>query len=153
MAVVTEQAPVRRSAEPTPAPLMLGLGAFAVVQLGLAVWMAAAPRSFFDAIGPFDTYNPHYIRDVSTYNAALGVGFLLALRRPAWRIPVLATTAVQFALHSVNHLIDIDASHPAWVGYFDFFALAGATVQLAWLLTASGGRRRPLPTAQEGGSP
>ena len=41
---------------------------------------------------------------------------------------MLAITTAQFALHSVNHLVDIEKSHPAWNGYFDFFSLAGATL-------------------------
>ncbi len=48
-------------------------------------------------------------------------------------MPVLALTTIQYALHSVNHLIDIGKAHPAWNGYFDFFSLAAATVLLAWL--------------------
>ena len=48
-------------------------------------------------------------------------------------MPVLALTTIQYALHSVNHLIDIGKAHPAWNGYFDFFSLAAAAVLLAWL--------------------
>ena len=96
--------------------------------------MAVAPHAFFTAIGPFGARNDHYVRDVATFNAALGVGLLVAVRRPSWRVPVLAITTVQFALHSVNHLVDIGRRPPGWVGYFDFFALAVGTLQLAWLL-------------------
>jgi len=85
-------------------------------------------------VGPFGVRNDHYIRDTATFSAAIGVGLLIALRRPSWRVPMLAITTVQFALHSVNHLVDIDKSHPAWNGYFDFFSLAAATVLLGWLL-------------------
>lgn len=118
----------------------LGLGAFAVYHFALAVLMAAAPHVFYTQIGPFGPQNDHYIRDTATFNAALGFGLLVALRRPAWRIPVLTVTTVQFALHSINHLIDIDSAHPAWTGYFDFFALAAATVLLAFLLRAARAR-------------
>ena len=57
----------------------------------------------------------------------------MAVVRPSWRVPVLAVTTVQFALHTVNHLVDIGDAHPRWNGYFDFFSLAAATVLLAWL--------------------
>jgi hypothetical protein len=125
-----------------PGVITVGVAAFAAVQLGLAVWMAVAPHSFFTAIGPFSGFNGHYIRDASTFQAALGFGLLVAVREPSWRVPALAMTLVQFALHSINHLVDIGAAHPSWTGYFDFFTLAGATVQLAWLLAAAraGGR-------------
>ncbi len=57
----------------------------------------------------------------------------MAARRPAWRVPILAITTIQYALHSLNHLLDIAKAHPAWTGYFNFFSLAAATVLLAWL--------------------
>ena len=85
-------------------------------------------------MGPFGARNDHYIRDTATFSAAIGAGLLVSLRRPSWRVPMLAVSAVQFALHSVNHLVDIDKAHPAWTGYFDFFSLALTTVLLAWLL-------------------
>lgn len=129
----------RRAAPASPsAPdsgvIVAGLIAFAAVHFALAIFMAVAPHEFYTAIGPFGARNDHYIRDNATYNAALGLGLAISVRRPAWRIPVLAVTTVQFALHSINHLADIGDAHPAWVGYFDFFALAAASLQLAWLL-------------------
>jgi hypothetical protein len=131
-----------------------GLIAFAAIDLALALLMAASPHRFYTAVGPFGAFNGHYIRDVATFNAALGVGFVIAVRVPSWRVPVLAISLVQFALHSVNHLVDIGKSHPAWNGYFDFFSLAAATALLAWLLRAElatrAGAPRPL---SQGDSP
>jgi hypothetical protein len=120
-----------------PGPLELGIGAFAFLQLALAVWMVAAPHTFYTALGPFDVYNGHYIRDVATFYAALGAGLAISLRRPSWRVPALAITAVQYGLHSVNHLFDIANAHPHWTGYLDFFSLAAATLLLAWLTRAA----------------
>ena len=120
-----------------PGLIRVGVAAFAAVELALAIWMAAAPHSFFKAIGPFAGYNAHYIRDVATFQAALGFGLLVSVWERSWRVPALGITLVQFALHSVNHLADIGASHPAWAGYFDFFALAAATLQLALLFAAA----------------
>jgi hypothetical protein len=116
-----------------PSTLLAGLVAFALVQLFLALFMAVAPHGFFTAVGPYGTYNGHYIRDVSTFYGAIGVGLLVAVRKPVWRVPVLAITTIQYALHSFNHLLDIAKAHPAWTGYFNFFSLAAATVLLAWL--------------------
>ena len=113
--------------------LLLGLSAFAVYHIALAIFMVAGAHAFYKSIGPFDAYNPHYIRDVATYSAAIGVGLAVAVVRPTWRVPVLAVTTVQFALHTINHLVDIGDAHPRWNGYFDFFSLAAATVLLAWL--------------------
>ncbi len=116
-----------------PSVLTVGVAVFAVYHLALAIFMAGAPHAFFTAIGPFGARNDHYVRDVATYNAAIGVGFAVAIRRASWRVPVLAIATIQFALHSINHLVDIDSAHPAWTGYFDFFSLAAATALLAWL--------------------
>jgi hypothetical protein len=116
-----------------PSTLLAGLVAFALVQLFLALFMAVAPHAFFTAVGPYGTYNGHYIRDVSTFYGAIGVALLVAVRMPAWRGPVLAITTIQYALHSLNHLLDIAKAHPAWTGYFNFFSLAAATLALAWL--------------------
>jgi hypothetical protein len=55
---------------------------------------------------------------------------------------------VQFGLHSVNHLVDIDTAHPEWVGYFDFFSLGAATAQLVWLLSSAGASGRVQLTAK-----
>jgi len=74
--------------------------AFAAYHLVLALFMAIAPHAFFTDVGPFGARNDHYVRDVATYNAALGVGFLIAFQRRSWRVPVLVITLVQFALRS-----------------------------------------------------
>ena len=110
-----------------------GLIVLAAYHLGLALFMVASPHTFFRAIGPFEEVNRHYIRDFATYSAALGVGFLMAIRRPSWRVPVLAIATVQFALHTVNHLIDASSAHPRWTGWFDFVSLLASTVLLAWM--------------------
>ena len=101
-------------------------------------------------MGPFGARNDHYVRDVATYNAALGVGFLIAVQRRSWRVPMLAITLVQFALHSVNHLVDIGNAHPAWNGYFDFFSLAIATALLVWLLRLALAEARSSPRPARG---
>ena len=134
-------------ADPALADLLLlaGLAGFALYHLVLAVFMALAPHAFFTSVGPFGAFNSHYIRDTATFNAALGVGFVVAITRPSWRVPVLAVTTVQFALHSLNHLIDIDGAHPAWTGYFDFFSLLAATLLLGGLLAHTRTRSAPSP--------
>jgi hypothetical protein len=118
---------------PDPSVVVVGLAAFAVIQLGLSLFMAVSPHGFYTDVGPFGAFNGHYIRDVASFYAAIGVGLLLAIRHVSWRVPALAVTTIQYALHSVNHLLDIDKAHPAWDGYFDFGSLAAATVLLAWL--------------------
>jgi len=122
-------APGRRA----EAALRIGLIVLAAYHLGIALWMAGAPHSFYRTLGPFDAYNAHYLRDVATFEAALGFGFLVAIRRPSWRVPVLALTTVQFALHTFNHLLDADSAHPVWTGWFDFASLLASTLLLVWM--------------------
>ncbi|HEV3036037.1 MAG TPA: hypothetical protein VGX72_14760 [Solirubrobacteraceae bacterium] len=122
---------------PGPSVVTVGLATFAAIQLGLALFMAASPHGFYTAVGPFGAFNAHYIRDVASFYCAIGVALAVAIVRASWRVPVLALTGIQYALHCVNHLIDIDKAHPAWNGYFDFFSLAAATAALAWLCRAA----------------
>jgi hypothetical protein len=123
-----ERAALRKDA------LTAGLAILAAYDILLAAFMAAAPHAFYAKVGPFGTQNDHYIRDIATFSAAIGVGALVALRSRAWRVPVLTISVVQFALHSVNHLVDIGNAHPRWNGYFDFASLTVATILLALLL-------------------
>jgi hypothetical protein len=125
------------------------LGVFAVYYVGLGIWMAVSPDSFYTAIGPFETRNDHYLRDTATFQIAIGVGLWIAISRPSWRVPMLTISAIQFGLHSINHLVDIDSAHPRWIGYFDFFALLLTTVQLGWLLhVARRAHPEPPPAAR-----
>jgi hypothetical protein len=119
--------------DPGPSVVAVGLAIFAAIQLGLALLMAVSPHGFYKDVGPFGAFNGHYIRDVASFYGAIGIGLALAIGRISWRVPVLAVTTIQYALHSVNHLLDIGKAHPVWTGYFDFFSLAAATVLLAWL--------------------
>jgi hypothetical protein len=124
-----------------PVIAVLGLG-----QLGLGMWQALAAGSFFRVLGGFGTVNEHYVRDVSTFYVALGVGLLMAARRRAWRVPVLIVATVQYVLHTVNHLIDVGRSRPGWVGPFDAVLLGLTAAFLAALLWLEW-RARPDGTA------
>jgi hypothetical protein len=119
----------------------VGLLLFAAYSFAIAALMVLAPHVFFTDVGPFGSQNDHYLRDVASYNAAFGVALLIAYRRESWRTPILFTLALQFALHSLNHLADIGSAHPYWLGPADFISLALATAVLVWLARES---LRPL---------
>jgi hypothetical protein len=108
--------------------------AFALGQLllGLLLWLT--PGFFYDEIGPFGARNDHYMGDVATFYLALGAVALVAVRRVSWRVPVLALALVQYALHSLNHLIDIGESDPGWIGPADFVSLTLTAALLGWML-------------------
>jgi uncharacterized membrane protein len=122
-----------------------GVAALAAYNLAIGLYMLVAPRSFFETVGPFGAYNPHYVLDTSTWQLAFGVALVVAVRQASWRVPLLAFAVVQFALHAVNHIADAGEADPRWVGVFDAVALSITTVLLAGLLGAArqaeGGRR------------
>jgi hypothetical protein len=113
------------------------LALFAVAQLALGLLLWLAPGFFFDEIGPYGVRNDHYLGDLATWYLALGAAALVAVRRASWRVPVLALAFAQYALHSLNHLIDIDDAHPKWLGPANFVSLVLTSVLLAWMLSAT----------------
>ena len=121
--------------------LEVGLIAFAIYQFAIAALMVFAPHTFFTDVGPFGVQNDHYLRDTATYNAAFGAALAVAYWRVEWRTPVLCCVALQFVLHSINHLADIGSAHPRWLGPADFISLSLATAVLVWLARES---TRPL---------
>jgi hypothetical protein len=108
--------------------------------------MALAPASFHAAVAPFGVRNEHLLRDLSTVSLALGAAVLVAATRPTWRVPVVAITLLQFALHTLNHLLDIGQADPGWLGPASAVALGLATVALALTLRAA-----QQPTADQAG--
>lgn len=119
----------------------IGIIGFAAYHFVIAALMIFAPHTFFTDIGPFGTQNDHYLRDTASFNLAFGVSLAIAYRRAQWRTPILFCVALQFALHTLNHLADIGAAHPHWIGPFDFASLLIATAALLWLARESS---RPL---------
>ena len=112
------------------------LAAFAAVQVltGALLWLA--PGFFHDEIGPYGARNDHYMGDLATWYLALGAAAFVALRRAAWRVPGLAVLFLQYALHSVNHLIDVGEAEPGWLGPANLVSLVLATLLLGWMLRA-----------------
>jgi hypothetical protein len=108
--------------------------AFVVTQLvtGLLLWIA--PGFFYDEIGPYGPRNDHYMADLATFYLALGGVGLIALRRVSWRVPVLAFAVIAYALHSLNHLIDVGAAEPSWLGPANLALISLSTLLLAWML-------------------
>lgn len=113
--------------------IRVGLAAFSLVNLALAAALAFAPHAFFADVGPYGVRNDHYMRDLATFYAAFGAIGLVAYRRASWRTPVLCCLALEYALHTINHLADVGEAHPHWLGPANLASLAIATGALAWL--------------------
>ncbi len=114
--------------------LVVGLVAYGLYHLALGLLMVIAPGTFFAEIGPFGVQNDHYIRDTATYNLAAAAVLFAAARLRSWRVPVLVFLLIQFAFHSINHLVDIDEATPESLGVADFVGLLAGTALLALLL-------------------
>jgi hypothetical protein len=110
------------------------LAAFAALQVitGALLWLT--PGFFHDEIGPFGVRNDHYMGDLAAWYLALGAVAFLAIGRASWRVPVLALSFAQYALHSLNHLIDVGEADPEWLGPADFVSLVLTTILLGWML-------------------
>jgi hypothetical protein len=93
--------------------LLLVIASVQVV-IGALLWLV--PGFFFEAIGPYGVRNDHYMGDLATWYLANGAALFVAVRRVSWRMPVLFLTALQYALHSVNHLLDVGEAYPGWLG-------------------------------------
>ena len=111
--------------------LLIVFGAVQVVT-GALLWLA--PGFFHDEIGPYGARNDHYMGDLATWYLALGAAAFVAVRRGSWRVPVLALAFLQYALHSVNHLIDAGEADPGWLGPANLVSLVLATLLLGWML-------------------
>jgi hypothetical protein len=117
--------------------LRLVLINLAFAQLTLGVVLAVAPGFFFDTIADYGTQNDHYLRDISTFYLAFGVVLLAALERISWRVPLLAFGALQYGLHTLNHLLDIGEADPGWLGPFNFISLLLLTAGFVYALRIS----------------
>ena len=107
---------------------------FAIGQLALGLLLWLAPGFFYDEIGPYGPRNDHYMADLATFYLALGAVTLVAVRRASWRVPAIAFALIQYALHLLNHLIDIGESDPSWLGPANFASLVLTTLLLGWML-------------------
>ena len=110
------------------------LATFAAVQVltGALLWLA--PGFFHDEIGPYGVRNDHYMGDLATWHLALGAAAFVAVRERAWRVPVLALAFLQYALHSLNHVIDVGEADPDWLGPANLVLLVLTALLLGWML-------------------
>ncbi|GAB3576413.1 hypothetical protein GCM10027445_40490 [Amycolatopsis endophytica] len=127
------------------------LGVLGVAHLVLAAWAAVSPRSFHAVLADFGPYDAHLVRDFAACAATFGTGLVIAAGRPAWRTPVLVTTALWTGLHALSHVADIANSDPALVGPLEAAALVVLTVVLVALarLSARAGSHPPQPPAHQ----
>ena len=118
--------------------VLLGL-----TQLAIGVWLLVDPDSFVDTLADFGPADTHFLRDIGTFQAGLGIALIVAASRPRWRIPMLFAALAQTALHTINHLFDIGETDPGWLGPANFVALVLLTGAYAYLMQESGNLEQP----------
>jgi hypothetical protein len=107
---------------------------FAAISIVTGLAMAFATGTFFEEIAPYEPRSDHFIRDLATYSFASGVVFAIAAYRRSWRLPVLVYATLQYGLHAVNHLVDIDETDPERLGITAFVYISVGAVVLGALL-------------------
>jgi hypothetical protein len=133
--------------------MRLALTVLGVTQILIGAWLAIGPDSFVDEVAAFGPADHHFLRDIATFQAGIGIALLAAIGRPSWRVPVLFAAFAQSALHTVNHLFDIGGTDPGWQGPVNFASLLLLTGAFAYLMQEAGATpresRAPRGTASE----
>ena len=84
-------------------------GLAAVFFLAFGLWAFFDARSFFDEVGDFEPYNPHFLHDIGAFQVGMGATLALALWRRADAIfAALAGAGVGATFHVVAHILDRD---------------------------------------------
>jgi hypothetical protein len=117
------------------------IGALGLVFVTTGAWAGIGSDSFTRALADFGPQNDHLVHDFGAASVAVGTGLLLAVRRVAWRTPVLVVATVWNGLHAISHLADIERAESRAVGIAEAALLVAATVLLGALATASMERR------------
>jgi len=68
------------------------------------------PEWFFDNIGRYPPFNRHYMGDLGSFLAPLGIGLILASQNPSRNRLLIGVAVFASLIHSFNHIYD------AWVG-------------------------------------
>lgn len=71
-----------------------------------ALMLLFAPHAFFDNYGYFPPFNRHYAGDAGAFTLPLGIGLLVAARRPAKYLSLIAVGVAVSWLHVFNHVYD-----------------------------------------------
>jgi hypothetical protein len=121
----------------TERSLQVVLALLGAINAALGALALIAPDTFFDQIGKYGVENSHYVGDVGAFTLAYGLGLLVAIRVPSWRVPVLALGAIWFGFHALNHAFDTGEARSEARGWGDTIAIAAGGLLLAYLARVS----------------
>lgn len=77
--------------------------------LGLGAWEFASPRTFYDALAVYPPFNAHFLRDGGAFTMGIGAGMLAGARWRDGLTVALVGAAAACVLHTVSHVVDVDA--------------------------------------------
>lgn len=115
MATLQEPAPRAAARTDLVSTVLVIVG---ITQLVTGAIAFLAPGAFYDLAAGYPPENHHFLRDIGSWNVALGAIALYGARRTEWRTALLGFLAVQYVLHTISHLIDVSDSDPSWQGPF-----------------------------------
>src|SRR5690349_21331167 len=115
------------------------IGLLGALYAGLGLWAGFHSSSFGAVLADFGPRNDHLVHDFGAASVAIGVGLLAAVRRAAWRTPVLVVATVWNGLHTVSHAVDLGHAASRTVGIAELVLLVAGTALLAGLALASKG--------------
>ena len=120
-----------------------------ISQLAVGVWAFVAPGSFYDVVATFPPQNDHFLKDVGSWNVALGLAAVIAARTPSWQRGMLGVLAIQYSLHAVSHAIDVGQATPESKGVSTLvLQVIGAVVLAALFARESRSGTSPSPPAR-----
>ena len=130
MATLQQPAPRAQSRADVVAIVLAVVG---VLQLATGLLAFFAPGAFYDLIASYPPENDHFLKDLGSWNLALGAIALYGARRADWRLPLLGFLALQYGVHAISHVIDVDQADPQWQGTFGLVGQVFGTAVLAAL--------------------
>jgi hypothetical protein len=93
------------NADPEPLVKQIALFFCALMHLLPGLGLLLLPAQFY-TIADFPPFNRHYMGDAGVFSFAIGLGLLMAVRRPSQHGLMIGAAAVGNALHVLNHLYD-----------------------------------------------
>ena len=104
-----------------------------VSQLAVGVLAFFAPGAFYDLVAAYPPENHHFLKDIGSWNVALGAIAIYGAGRPDWQVPLLGFLALQYGLHTISHIVDLNDAEEDWQGWFALVTQGFGTIVLAAL--------------------
>ena len=99
--------------------------------------LLVTPRWFFDNIGTFPPYSPHFLGDAGSFLLPIGVALLVAATNPARHSSLLVVGAAASVLHFLNHLHGSLSAAESWLQTVEVGLIALAMIYVVAAVRSS----------------